>query len=758
MKQYIEMVACAMLLALGASGAVPLTQDGQPLAEIVLPPGSHPAVEFAAQEFQHWVNEISGARLPIVPQPGEAQARLIVAINPDGFAGDIAQLKDNDGYAVRTSGSTVTLLASRPKGILNGVFGLLYRNTDIIWARPNLEFGTIFSHNPDLSLTDSDYIDVPVYKLRGWQMGSGRDMANEEWQVRNGCNWSAGSMTFQEERIKFDPILEYGGGHNLVGRYIPEKKYFEKHPEYYPLKDGKRLRPSETRGGTQICFTLPELQEVFIREVDEHVRGNPSYDTYRIMIEDNWNLCECETCLAPIALPHGRTITTEDEAFRSTQFFLWLNPIARHIGERHGKDVLVFAYFFTEPPPKCSIEPNVRISFCPIGKNSKRAVTHPENATTLARFNGWLQVTTNIIWREYYGLCASFPRPIDAVALADWQYINGFGVDRTYSEMRPDYGRHAESWDANAMYFWVMANGAWNPRRTAEELREEFLTRVFGPAAADAGEFFRLIEEQWLKLPGRSGWSDKAYPNWKRHVFDTGITEACLAALQRAEAKKVHPNAVRMLAGIRCVMERNLRLQEQETVTAFKAAEKPEFDPAFNSGAWLQSVPNTNFLLNVTEEAYDHPTSVRVLYDQENIYFGIQCGHPEPARMTYEKFNNGKNTWPEGENFEIFLEGGWREKRHFTQMVVSPVNNRFNGVRHADMTTMATVTDNGWSGMITVTWKSLGLSPEDAGTLKASFFRQFMIPIRKGTAPPRNAHLPGCLRHSMQMTSRLAFQ
>ena len=148
-----------------------------------------------------------------------------------------------------------------------------------------------------------------------------------------------------EERVKYAPILEYGGGHN--GRHIiPEKKYFDAHPEYYPLREGKRLRPSETSGSTQLCFTHPELLKVFISEVDARIKANPDYDTYRIMIEDNYNLCECPNCLKPLTLADGTEVKADDPAFRSTQFFLWLNQIAAHVKKHYpGKLILTFGYF-----------------------------------------------------------------------------------------------------------------------------------------------------------------------------------------------------------------------------------------------------------------------------------------------------------------------------------------------------------------------------------------------------------------------------
>ena len=289
-------------------------------------------------------------------------------------------------------------------------------------------------------------------------------------------------------------------------------------------------------------------------------------------------------------------------------------------------------------------------------------------------------------------------------------------------------------------------------------MRNDFLARVFGPAAADVAEFYRLIEVQWFKLDGVSRWSDKAFVNWKKHVFDTGIAAGCQAALARAAAKAVHPNAVRMLAGMQEVLDEHLVLLDKENVHAVATADKPEFDPDFGSGAWRLAIPNSHFLLNRSGELFPQTTTVRALYDQENIYFGFKCDHKQPDKMPVAEANGGKNEYSQGECFEIFLEGEWKGERHFTQMAVNPVNNRYGAVRPAVWTSQAARTATGWSGMIAVTWKSLGLAPGAVDSLKASFFRQFMVSLKPGTAPPENAHLPGGKRHSLNTSTRVVFR
>ncbi len=746
-----KLLLCLSFCAVSLYAAVPLTNNAQPSAEIVIGQDSHPAVQYAAEELQHWVREISGAELPIVNVPGGAATEIMLCVNPKEFPDDLAKLQGNDGYAVRQKGNTIYIFGTQPKGVLNGVYKWLYKNTDIIWARPNTEFGTVFTKNPNLEFKYNDYIDIPVYVLRGWQMiGPRNHVPSEEWQVRNGSNWSA-LNAYSKDRVKYAPIFEFGSGHNLIGVYIPEKKYFAEHPEFYPMRKGKRLRPSEFSNSVQLCFTNPELLKTFIKEVDDRVKTNSNYDTYRIMIEDNYNLCECPECLKPITLPDGKTVNPKDTNFRSTQFFLWLNEIARHLQKNYpGKRILTFGYFFTEPPPACKVEPNISISFCPIHKDTKFTLQSPKNKDTMDKFKGWLPITNQLTWREYFGLVPPFPRPTDVIALADWKYVNQYGINRTYSEMYADaLGSRMDgtkSWDANAMYFWVMANGSWNPSRDVHEMRREFLDRVYGPAADDMEKYYRILEEQWFKSPGKSVWNDNAWANWRNCVVVPKLEDACRDCLERAAAKVIHPNGKKMLQGVRNNFEEYMTMAREFKLTATKVDKAPEFTPDFNTGEWTKATPNDKFFINGTMKPHTEKTVLRVLYDNTNIYFGVKCYHKDVKNMPYLSPTKG-NTFPNGEGFEIFLAGVWNGKPHFTQMAFDPSNNRYTAVRPVKWSSQVEITGDGWSGMATVPWKSIGLDPATTKTLHATFVRQFMKAKTVGIAPPRAAIIFGGARH-----------
>ena len=748
--------SAALLSSALIHAALPLASAGQPVAEIICPADAGPVLAYAAKELQEHIAMISGATLPILPAPGPAAGRIILAVQPVGFANDREQIGDSDGFAVRQQDTTVTVLGNQPKGVLTGVYKLLFRNSDIIWARPNTEFGTIFTPNADLTLTDTDFIDVPVYLLRGWQM-IGPGLESDVWQYRQGSNWSSRTMRDDPETSHFGCVREFGGGHNLTGLYIRSDKYFADHPEFFPFFKGARQDPRQIRMRTQLCFTNADMTRAFISELDQLVAASPDYSTYRIMIEDVWQCCECPECSKPITLPDGAVVAPADEDFRSTQFFLWLNQIARHFQAHYpGKRLLTFGYFFTETPPRITVEPNISISFCPINKNSKRAIDDPDNDVYYRRFLSWMKNTTELTWREYFGLCGPFPRPMDAIASADWRLVNSYGVRRTYSEMYSDaVGPRMDgvaSWNVNAPYFWVMANANWNPKVDVKALRDEFFRRVYGPAAEDVRAFYAMIEKAFLAAPGNSRWNDRAQANWKHVVIAGDLVEPCRQALTRAAQHPLLPKQERMLSALRDQFDTMIAEVLAMRVFATKVA-PPTFDPTFATEPWLSAKVADAFVLSRGEKPHENRTELRVLYDDERLYFGVRCFHPDPANMPYRKDVAAGNRFPQGEGFEVFLQGDWDEQKSpFVQMVIDPAGNRYAGARAGkSWQAESRVLADGWSAMFSLTWAEARLEPPLPGAvLRGAFIRQFMPSPQEGIAPSNYAALYGSTRHRTQ--------
>lgn len=137
MRKFFLVILLSISLSLHAT--FPLVRDGRAAAEIVIGSAAPKAVANAATELQHWVEAISGAKLPVVETGSDDTVQVILSCSPKllaQFPADAKALQGNDGYAVRQKGNHLYLLASVPHGVVNAVFRVLFRSTDIILTVP----------------------------------------------------------------------------------------------------------------------------------------------------------------------------------------------------------------------------------------------------------------------------------------------------------------------------------------------------------------------------------------------------------------------------------------------------------------------------------------------------------------------------------------------------------------------------------------------------------------------------------------------
>ena len=129
-----QILSSALLLMTLSAGAFTVTEAGKPASEIVIETDVAEPIVKAAEELQYWVKEISGAELPIVQAPSEgvkSHIRLACASNVLAGFPDVAEkLAGNDGYAFKQRGDDLFVLGSVPKGVLNGVYQLLFRSEE----------------------------------------------------------------------------------------------------------------------------------------------------------------------------------------------------------------------------------------------------------------------------------------------------------------------------------------------------------------------------------------------------------------------------------------------------------------------------------------------------------------------------------------------------------------------------------------------------------------------------------------------------
>ncbi len=701
-----------------------LTIDGKPNTEIIIKSDTSPIVKFSAQELQKTISEISGAKLPIVSNASNADLRIYLGreFAENKFADDIKFLKDTDGFAVRSEGKNIYIFGAVPEGTRNGVYDFLERNTDIIWARP-LEFGTIFSKTPTIQLTKINFREKPFNIWRGWQITSagGKDKkTTNDWLIRNRCNWSDYGLK-----------KSIGGGHNI--KKILKKQMVDGNP-FVGMTKGKRL----VKGSPQVCFSNRKMWEVFADNYLKYIEKYPGAKIFEINIDDTNRTCECPQCAKPFVLPDGSILKPGDPAFRSTQFYMFLNYVARKVKKRYPEvKINSYAYVFTIIPPKVKLADNISIEFAPLTRDYKDSLLEPVNKKQYNYIQQYSKLCNDIIIYEYYGW-SEFPRPISDTASKDLLLFNKLGIKKIHSELNADIDKGpwnnkkymlSQVWDAGAMEYWIISKLYWNPFQNIEKLRDTFINRTFRKAATAMKRYYDIIRKSWHSTKGKTNYRGYAVSLMAKYVISQGNEQKCRRALREASAKAVDPRVKEMVKRASDLFEKYVEkakatLPPEATVPYVKNASGFTLD--FNSPLWEKSGTVSEFYVMGTNKKCIFNTIVRLMHDNNNLYIGYDCKQSVPEAVK-KRSDTTKESWTWGDHLEIFIGDG---KRSYYQLNTDYKGNKydahgFNKSWNGNWTVKTKITEDGWKAVAVIPFSMLKIDSSKSNRIKALFYRQY---------------------------------
>ncbi|MBO4618630.1 MAG: DUF4838 domain-containing protein [Victivallales bacterium] len=742
---FLSLAIAWMLCPQMAFADFPLASSGKAQTEIVIGAEPHPCIALAASELQHWVREISGATLPIVETAGnETASHIYLAISPEAFAADVEALGESDGFAVRPLGSDIWLFGNCPRAVLLGVYRLLFRNTDIIWARPT---ATFFTPDPNLALTDFDFRELPTLERRGTSMAllvDGELEINGLWELHNGCNviCPVASLTprnpYREWMAKYDGWMYAFEGHPLMWQFLNPAKYAQEHPEYYALVKGQRVFDRHP------CYSNPEMFETFKKELAEELAKVPDFVKRFNLSEADRNdgYCECELCRQEIVLEDGtRAVPTP-----GTNYFRFLNKAAAVLNElRPGACFVCHAYFATEHAPQIPIAENILPDYCPIWQNMKYPLSDPEhNSHSHDCVTSWSSTKNGITLFSYYGLAPAYPRPTDRTMIGDVNFIMKNMRFRGITIMiHPETGPHGrpDAWDFNAMSYWVMMNSCWALPETADAMREIFLRRVFGPAADDMSRFYALTEEFYRSSPGASTFQDTADTLWEQCVFKPGLTDACIEALENARAKVDDDLRKQWISRMIDTIKLNKEISSYQ-VYAVKA-DRVDFDPDFATGAWADAPKANRFSTKydgqgVVSSLHDSDKYfAKFLYDDENLYAAFRMEADKDYNPSGEVLERDKMRSP---TYSVLLQVA--SSKSVPREVWVDVNGNYSDMIYQDpwdkwnaegIKIDNQVSGKVWSLMITIPLKSFAIDIQaDDTTLRFEIDRNYTLSMAHG--------------------------
>ena len=357
---------------------IKLTAAGKSDYTLVLSNDASASEKHAAQEFQKFLREISGAELPVMTEGQTLPERMIVigdgkTLRSLNASIDLEALGD-EGFAIKSVGPHLVIVGGRLRGTMYGVYTFLEEVIGCRWYTSNVSY---IPKSPTLTIKPLDIVQKPDFEYREPFY---TDAWDPDWAARNKAN---GNHTRLDEtrggKISYMPFV------HSFDSLVPKAEYFEKHPEYFSLIDGVR------KGGPwegQLCLTNPEVQQIALKTVMRWMDENPNATIFSVSQNDNVAYCRCEKCAAVDA----------EEGSPSGLLLRFVNAIAAEAAQKHpGKLVDTLAYQYTEKPPKITKPlPNVRIRLCPISNCEHHPYEQrccPANAAFVDNLAGWDELT-----------------------------------------------------------------------------------------------------------------------------------------------------------------------------------------------------------------------------------------------------------------------------------------------------------------------------------------------------------------------------
>ncbi len=470
-----------------AAGKTPLLVDnGKSEYSIITGKDASPSEKRAAAELQRFLEEMSGATLPVVMAGGPVRGKSI-------FVGDSAALQARkhgivfeslgpEGYVLKTLGSDIVIAGGRPRGTMYGVYGYLDK-LGCRWFTDNVSRIPKTPTIPLLALNETGH---PSFEYREPFFA---EALAKDWAARNRQNGNRMDLDDSTGgKVQYFPFV------HSFSQLVPPEKHFDQHPEYYSLIDGKR-RPGVH---SQLCLTNPGTLRVAVDTVREWIVTYPGATIFSVSQNDWTGWCECDNC---------RKVEEEEGGAHSGPLLRFVNALAAEIEKTHPEKLIdTLAYWYTEAPPaKVRPRRNVRIRLCPIDA----CIAHPfegcrHDAYFMDNLRAWSEITNQLyIWHyntnfhHYLAPCPDF----DELA-ADIPMYQRHGVVGIFLEGAPTPAGGAES---AALRSYVMARLLWDVNTNVRQDIEEFHHAYYGPAAPAMLEYFDLMHRQVRAAPKGRG-------------------------------------------------------------------------------------------------------------------------------------------------------------------------------------------------------------------------------------------------------------
>ena len=503
-------LGCAVILAaaLAPNPAACASQDNSCL--IVVPERASSTEQFAAEELQRYLRQMSGQEIPVGKEKEAAAAKTIYVGRTQRGRQAAEKIAKADVETLLLSGNDheLVLVGNCDRATLYAVYAFL-EHLGCRWVAPGID------HVPpcqDISFRLGEQVQSPGIKYRVLRYlrvsrSSEWDLQCADWAVKNKVNLA----NDRDLLPQFPAEVEKRGGvrginSTHVAGYLLTKELYAQHPEIFARDaSGKAVLNTHSQ---QFCFSAEKAVAIYADRLLEYIRAHPDVELFPITQADGTRYCQCADCLKL----YGKTDYYDDIPNVSRAWMAFVAKVAGRVNRVYpDKKFYTLAYGATLDPKGIDFKLAnivVVVTHSPSPFDYFHPYTSALKKDFLALCREWNQIAPGGLGvYDYYPFSKFRSLPLVAVekVAADIKTVHRLGV--VYFEL--------QSTTSPGMYLPVYYAGAramWNPACDIRQEMTSFYQGMYGKSAAHVEQLYQTLEK-----------AREAYPHAYQH--DTRATD-----------------------------------------------------------------------------------------------------------------------------------------------------------------------------------------------------------------------------------------
>lgn len=452
-----------ILFLMVAANSMQAQQQVYPISSaeytIVVSPKADSNTLLAAAKLQNHLSTITGSAMQSADKPSLKGNSLFIGKEWLTIKPQFQELQklNSDGYCIFTEDGNFYLAGKNTIGDVYAVYALLQDYAGCFW------FGNgevYIPENAGLSLPEINHFTQSDFAFRHPHFP---DKNKPEYYLPN----------------RIQSMDDWGMFVHTFHKLMPPDFYFEQHPEYYSLVNGKRIRDG------QLCLSNPELIQLLTEILAKEMAKKPESKYWSVSQNDCINYCECENCQA----------LYDKFGSVSGAYVDMANQIARYFPD---KQISTLAYQFTRSAPTGIVpDSNVNIMFCSIECNRSQPLeTDPRSRDFVKDLQDWSTLTHNIIMWDYVVQFKTFtcPFPNFNVLQPNIQLFHKYGIPMMFQQ------GSGNSWSDFSPYKQSLVSRLlWDVNLDEPAYRQRFFDAYYGKAAPIMLSYFSRVQSEMEK-------------------------------------------------------------------------------------------------------------------------------------------------------------------------------------------------------------------------------------------------------------------